>query len=197
MRNLLLLILICLIGTIGVSAQSKYSKVIFNLPKKNYKLISQKNVYSKNTTINRDFDNDGVKERITVGKGQCSFRILGYHNNYGYQIGPELPSHVRYVDELGDLREDFYVQISYIDLDNDNKEELIVSIGDMVCTSQTVIYKVRRSDTLPFVKICQIEGYVYPLYLNENNEIIVPIGVRGLYEGYKMQEGRMKITNKL
>ena len=201
MKKLVLLIVIFLIGIIDLSAQSKKTKAIFDLPKKNYKLISQKTVYTKKTTISRDFDNDGIKESITVGLGQINFNIIGYQNNRGYLLGPELPSNptdpCRCVDEDGDLLKDFYIQISSIDLDNDNKEELIISVGNMAFTSQTVIYKVRRSDTLPFIKVCQIEGHVYPLYLNENNEIIVPIGVRGLYEGYKMQDGRMKITNKL
>lgn len=199
MRMLTLLFLIVLSGTIYSSANPRHRNTMFELPKSNYKLITQQTIYSKKNVINRDFDQDGIEEQIIIERDHPNgFRILGIQNHRGYNLIPDLlyEQNIPYVDEFEDLLDDFFVQISYIDLDNDNKEELILTIGDMLTTSITVIYKIRRSDTLPFVRVCQIEGQD-KLYLTEDKEIIVPIGSQGLYEGYKMQDGRIKITNKI
>lgn len=199
MRMPILLLLIVLSGTIYSLAAPRHRNTMFELPKSNYKLLTQQTIYSKKTVINRDFDQDGIEEQIIIERDHPNgFRILGIQNHRGYRIEPDLlyEQNIPYINEFGDLLDDFFVQISYIDLDNDNKEELIVTIGDMLITSVTAIYKIRRSDTLPFVRVCQIEGQG-KLYLTEDKEIIVPLGSQGLYEGYKMQNGKIKITNKI
>lgn len=189
-------LLLCFIFSISsISAQSKNLKaILLNLPKSNYKLISQKEVYAKDTIITRDFDNDSVEEQIFIGKNHPNgFRILGIQNHYGYDLCPTLyNTYTNPIDEFGELSEDFYIQISWFDLDDDKKEELIVSVGDKVVTSFTVIYKIRKSNTLPFVKVAQIDGQGR-LYLTNDKEIIAPYGSQYLCEVYKMENGRLKI----
>lgn len=92
-------------------------------------------------------------------------------------------------DQFGDLNEGCYIQISYYDLDNDNKEELIVTIGDMLISSVSAIYKVRRSSSSPFVYLGQFDGQG-DLYL-DGKTIIVPIGSQGLYLAYKVLGGKL------
>ena len=186
------MLFIFILGIIGIPAQAMISKAIFCLPTKNYQLLSYKKIYSKDTIIKRDFDKDGIVEKVIIGRLYPNgFRIEGIQNQNGYELAIELSD---CIDEFGDLLECFYVQISYVDLDNDGKEELIVSVGDMLVVSQTAIYKIRKSDTLPFIKVGQIEGQGH-IYLTSENEIIAPIGSLGLYKGYTMQDGRLKITN--
>lgn len=196
MRDIAVSILLFLSGIIYASAQPGLPDAIFDLPKTNYKLIAQQTIYAKDTIIKRDFDNDGVEESIIVGRNHPNgFMIVGIQNHYGYNLCPVLSDiDMPPCDEFGDLSAGFYVQISWIDLDNDNKEELIVSVGDMSITSFTSIYRIRESNTLPFIKVCQINGQGH-LYLTDNKDIIVPIGFQGLANVYRMQDGRIKVIN--
>lgn len=191
MRVFVISFFLALAWSINISAQTN-SKAIFHLPTSNYKLITWENIYSHGgTSIERDFDKDGIKEKILVKRDTPNgYKILGIQGQYGYHLSPAYVEELDMLqDQFGDLNENSYIQISYYDLDSDNKDELIVTVGDMLVTSVTAIYKVRKSSSSPFVCLGQIEGQG-ELYLN-GKTIIVPVGSQGLYRAFKVQGGKM------
>lgn len=191
MRVFIFSVFFALMGAINISAQTN-SKTIFHLPTSNYKLIPWEKIYSPDRNyIERDFDKDGIKERILVGRNTPNgYRILGFQGQHGYDLRPGYGGEREMLeDQFGDLNEGCYIQISYYDLDNDNKEELIVTIGDMLISSVSAIYKVRRSSSSPFVYLGQFDGQG-DLYL-DGKTIIVPIGSQGLYLAYKVLDGKL------
>lgn len=166
---------------------------IFHVSKKHYKLFSKEKIYKKNQYVYHDFDKDGEEEIIFLGLNQIGIKITGYHGNYGYNLQDNIYDiECNYWDEDGELFDETYFQITHYDLDSDGKDELIISISDGI-DFHSVIYRVRKSDTLAFIYVGTISGQeMHGMYLFEDNKIWCPIGSQGLGDKYIYQNGRLK-----
>lgn len=163
----------------------------------NWKIISPKQLVTyKAHEFKHDFNKDGVKETIVVclDTPQPFLDIHGIHNDKVYRLAIYANDIENLVDEFGGINEGIYVQITSIDLDNDNRDELIITIGDMLVDTYSFIYKVRTSDTLPFVRLAALGCTGSPMIITRNKEIWCRIGFQGLGNWYKMHNGRI-ITN--
>lgn len=164
---------------------------------KRWKIISPKQLKSsKQLLFKTDFNKDGIKEEIRVRIGnQGILEIHGFQNNRGHNLNiPYSETEFSYLDEFGGMKEDYHIQITSIDLDNDNKDELIITIGNKLIDTYSIIYKVRHSDSLPFVRIAVLYCPREQMLITNNKEIYCPIGFQGLGNWYKMHNGRI-ITN--
>lgn len=162
----------------------------------NWKIISFKQLVTyKVHEFKHDFNKDGVKETIVVhlGTPQPFLEIHGIHNDKGYPLAIDANDIENLVDEFG-INEGVHVQITSIDLDNDNRDELIITIGNKLIDTYSIIYKVRHSDSLPFVRIAVLYCPREQMLITNNKEIYCPIGFQGLGNRYKMHNGRI-ITN--
>ena len=161
------------------TTQKEYDN-LFNIGS-NHFIISSSDDISKDKTLQVDLDLDGEKETILIGRNHPNgVRVLGIKGEYGIDLlYCELDNAF---DEFGELNNGYYIQASYVDLDNDGKNEVLVSVGDKQMEMTTAIYKVRDAEEDSFKLIGVIEGQSKMRL--EGTHIIVPIGFQGLYEEY-------------
>lgn len=163
----------------------------------NWKIISPKQLVTyKAHEFKHDFNKDGVKETIVVclDTPVPFLEIYGIHNDKVYRLAISANDIENLVDEFGGINEGVHVQITSIDLDNDNRDELIITIGNKLIDTYSIIYKVRHSDSLPFVRIAVLYCPREQMLITNNKEIYCPIGFQGLGNWHKMHNGRI-ITN--
>lgn len=159
--------------------QEEYDN-LFNIGNDHF-IISSSDDISEDKTLKVDLDLDGEKETILIGQDHPNgVRVVGFKGKYGiHLLSYELDNAF---DEFGELNKGYYIQASYIDLDNDGKNEVLVSVGNKLTEMTTAIYKVRDAEEDSFKLIGIIEGQS-KMYLEENH-IIASFGSQGLYEEY-------------
>lgn len=172
--------------------QEKYDN-LFNTGN-NHFIISSSDDINKDKTLQVDLDLDGKKETIIIGKdhpngvkvrgikGEYSINLLSllFDNTNDERISDILDG---MFDEYADLNKGCYIQASYVDLDNDGKYEVLISVGDRIMQIMvTAIYRVRDAEEASFQLKGIIEGQSN-MYLR-GNHIIAPYGSFGLFEEY-------------
>lgn len=144
-------------------------------------IISSSSDISKDKILETDLDLDGEKEKILIGLNHPNgVRVVGFKGKYGTHLLIDGPDGA--FDEFGELNKGYYIQASYIDLNHDGKNEVLISVGDKLTGMTTTIYKVRDAEEDSFKLIGTIEGQS-KMYL-EGNHIIAPIGFQGLFKEY-------------
>ena len=162
------------------------NKGIFVLGNNHFILSSWKDIYEEKT-LYADFDKDGEKETIIVGADHPNgTRVVGMKGKYGVDL---LQFNTEdFFDAEGNINKNCFIQASYFDLDNDGKDEVLISLSDKTMgVMKTAIYRVRNAEEASFKLVGVIDGQ-YKMYL-EDNHIIVPYGSQGLFGEYMYDKG--------
>lgn len=168
--------------------QEKYDN-LFDTRNNHFIISSSDDIY-KDKTLQVDLDLDGEKETIIIGKDYPNgVKIRGIKGKYTTNFLFDDADDVRIneildgmFDEDGELNNGCYIQASYVDLDNDGKYEVLISVRDKRIQMITAIYRVRDAEEASFKLIGIIEGQSN-MYLI-GNHIIAPYGSFGLCEEY-------------
>lgn len=169
--------------------QEEYDN-LFNTGNNNFIISSSDDIFNEKS-LSVDLDLDCKKETIIIRSDYSGVKVLGFKGKYGANL---LSDKKIYYDERtrellnwgfnesGELEKGYYIQVSYVDLNNDHKYEVLISIGNKESEMITAIYKVRDADEDSFKLMGIIVGQA-KMYL-EGNHIIAPYGSQGLYEEY-------------
>ena len=153
---------------------------LFDIGNDNFIMCSSSNI-AEGKSIEADLDNDGVNENLIIGLNHPNgFRVLGFKGEYGVHLLPNGCEGA--YDEFGELNEGYFVQVSYVDLNNDGTQEVLVSLGNKLTEMVTAIYRIRDAEEDSYKLVGTIEGQD-KMYL-DGTHIIVPIGSQGLYNEY-------------
>ncbi|WP_051207482.1 DUF4062 domain-containing protein [Butyrivibrio sp. AE3006] len=124
----------------------------------------------------------GISYKITYGKGtQGTFRLIIDTGKCAKDFYQEVPKDFFDEDEL--LAKGYKMQISLATLGNMDDVLLFFSVGDLMCTLVTRIYRITDVGII-FLKEIYGQSFMYLDY-----GIDVPYGSQGLYESYAYYEG--------
>lgn len=132
-------------------------------------------------TVKRDIDNDGDLEQFVIRPEQQGIEVVLVKGKYGY---------CNSIYWEGGNETEKFVQINYIDLDKDGKEELILSYDEENCfEKRVIIFKVRDAEEDSFKEIGSFD-FQDVVYF-EDNHFECPYGSQGLFEEYLYDKGRV------
>lgn len=169
--------------------QEEYDNLL-NTGNNNFIICSSDDIFEEKT-IHADLDFDGKKETIIIRSDYAGVKVLGFKGKYGADLLSDkkifYDARTRELldlgfNESGELENGYYIQVSYIDLNNDHKYEVLISIGNKQSEMITAIYKVRDAEGDSFKLMGIIEGQSKMRL--DGNHIIAPYGSQGLFEEY-------------
>lgn len=108
---------------------------------------------------------------------QGEWHVSGVHGNKGYNFLQDFSIDIDY--------EKYKIQISCVDLDEDGKKEIFISIGNGSSELETLIYYFVLESNLMFELCGRIYGQEKMLVDINTGIIETPYGSQGLYEEYK------------
>jgi len=134
-------------------------------------------------TVKRDIDKNGKEEDFIIRLGQVGPEVLCIKDDSG-------------VEESGEDNQ--CIQLSFIDLDNDGKEEIIILFGGylddgLIMDIYASIYKVTNTKEVAFEKIGELES-MFQIILKDSI-FLCPYGSQGLYNEYRYQNGQLIETD--
>ena len=95
----------------------------------------------KSFEVGRDCDGDTLEEYFRVGLDTPNgLKVLAAVENRGSNLAVNFTLNAAF-DESRDIREDYYIQLSFLDLDGDGDEDLLVTAGNLSDLSETLFYK--------------------------------------------------------
>jgi len=95
-------------------------------------------------------------------------------------------------DEMGSLKDDWYIQMSACDLDGDGTKEIIVTVGNNLVDSVTAFYSLDKGTidhSRHFYYRGFIEGQTNCIF--DGTKLILPFGGQGLAEVYRYIKGEI------
>lgn len=138
------------------------------------------NDFTKETVFSLDFNKDTKKESIVMRWRSEGFEIMGYKGNYGCEM-------ICFSDD--DIEDSKYIQITAYDFDNDDTNEVVISIGTDWDNIRSFVYRINKSDEIPYVLVGQINSQQRVIL--QNNQLIAPYGSQGLFESYYYIDGKI------
>ncbi|MEH7126580.1 DUF4359 domain-containing protein, partial [Bacillus sp. JJ1773] len=135
-------------------------------------------------TYGRDTPN-GFKFRIILD----DYPVNLFLEDYDYEI----------FDDLGEIPQDYTIQASTYDFDNDGNEEVIITIGDGFPHGKFWVFgysSVKNVDEINPMRLLLTEYFQSKLILSDN-VIMVPIGSQGLFEEYIFTNNKFYFSNNL
>ncbi len=139
--------------------------------------------------MNVDLNGDGNLESFSIGRDHPNgVLILGVANETGQNFADDI--NLDYASNSDAINDDYFVQVTCLDFDNDNTKEIAVSIGNMLIEMQTLIYRYTNSTDQPFEYVGKIEGQE-KMMVKDNGNIIAPFGSQGLNEEYKYVDKKL------
>lgn len=95
----------------------------------------------RNYEISRDVNNDTLDEYFRVGLDSPNgLKALAAVEGRGANLAANFTLNAAF-DENRDIQEDYYLQLSFLDLDGDGDEDLLVTVGNLTDLSETLFYK--------------------------------------------------------
>lgn len=90
--------------------------------------------------IELDIDGDGVAEYFRMGLDKPNgTRVTASYGGRGQNLASSLTLASAF-DEIGDIRESYYMQLSFFDLDADGRLDVMLSVGDLTSESETAVF---------------------------------------------------------
>ncbi len=90
--------------------------------------------------IELDIDGDGVKEYFRMGLDKPNgTRVTASYGGRGQNLASSLTLTSAF-DEIGDILENYYLQLSFFDLDADGRLDVMLSVGDLTSVSETAVF---------------------------------------------------------
>lgn len=151
---------------------------------------SKGNVDSK---IDVDINNDGKLETVVIGRDHPNgTRVVVSTGEIGYNLFANDGKYFEAAfDDSGELKEGYYIQTSFFDLDKDGQKEVLLAIGNKMIDLGVGIYKYNGNiKNNGFVQLGYIEGQS-EIKVLKDGEIHVPYGSQGLFSSYKVVGGKV------
>ncbi|WP_027399296.1 hypothetical protein [Anaerovorax odorimutans] len=152
-------------------------------------------IEGKEASIICDIDNDGEDETFIIGRNHPNgISVSGMKGNYGINFAYDFE-----IDEafdqygLGEVKEGYYIQITCCDLDGDEVDEVIVSLGDLCINLETLVYRVSLEEETPFILVGRINGQQNIKFDKQEHSINVPYGSQGLFTEYKLIDKKLYV----
>jgi hypothetical protein len=142
----------------------------------------------KQVNLKVDINNDKDDESFTITRDTPNgIKILGFKGKYG--CGLDDFKSVSAFDEYGELLNGYSIQLTCSDLDKDNIDEILVSVGDSLIDMETLVYRLSNEKETPFILAGSILGQDKIYFDAEEYSIYSPYGSQGLADIYKFESG--------
>ena len=203
-RTLLLLTLMAVCALLLCGAQSqaaqpvRQQKLLFEAPGQNAIIMSAKQLYKPqeldlnvkysakasgffvlkpNTPLGSGFETTAVcgQNGVDLLAGLSQQQLLGD----GYMNG---------IDDQGNLKDSYYVQMSAFDLDKDGVREVLVFVGNRLSELRAYIFRFTGGQE-PFKFVGAIDGQSQMSF--DKGSIISPVGTQGIFDEYKYSKGKL------
>lgn len=183
--------------TIGTVYDNTYSTdYLFSAANMDYIFLDGNSITMVGTTAEMSVDliDDGTKERFLISRDNPNgMKLIGFSGKGGRNFYfDEWTSEISNAfDDIGDIQEGYYAQISCSDLDNDGTKEVLVSIGDKMAEQVTAVYSYTGNDDDPFVYMGYMKASDYVM-LAADLELVGPVGSAGLINRYIYTDHTLK-----
>lgn len=108
--------------------------------------------------LDRDLNGDGISELFRVSRESPSgLRVLASYEQRGQNLAAYLTLEEAF-DQAGDLKEDWYVQLSLWDLDDNGQPDILLSAGDGKERMETAVVLFDSSSSQHFVYLGSVTG---------------------------------------
>ncbi len=145
---------------------------------------------NKKMTLEIDNDNDGKLEYYALSKDTPNgIRILAVKNVYGINLNDF--KYTSAFDDYGDIKSNYSIQLTCCDLNNDNIDEILVSVGDSLIDMETLVYRLSNKKDNPFLLVGRICGQEKMTFNTKDCAIYAPYGSRGPFEKYTYKNNKI------
>jgi hypothetical protein len=184
-------------GTIGSVFDNIYATdYLFLADNMNFIFLDGKSITidGKTAEMSVDVDGDGVKEIFRISRDHPNgMLVLGISDKdaENFYYDDWISEITSAFDDFGDIQDGYYAQISCVDLDNDGRKEVLVSIGDKAAEQITAVYAYTGTPNAPF----EYKGYMRSgdyTVLTSDMELVAPIGTAGLANVYEYRNNTLK-----
>ncbi len=155
----------------------------------------------------RDLNKDGKAESFEISRdhpngmryyGYSQTTAVNFYNDYDiWTADVSYASNDIYgaYNDIGDLTDSYFVQITCYDLDRDGTDEVILSVGDTASEHVSHIYEYHsENEEQPFTYSGTIEGTRFACY-TEDHKLYAPIGFQGNANIYQYENGTLTLIN--
>lgn len=141
-------------------------------------LYQQTYDFSQNKSINIDLNNDGVEGIVEVGMDSPNgMKVQVVQNHHGYNLlNDTTESSFSMFGDYGDLLENYFIQVVFVDFNNDGRQEIIIAIGDKTTQLAVSIFECKLSDDYisPYIEIGYFEAEE-KILIDKNQTINMPM----------------------
>lgn len=169
------------------------SNLFIHIENDNKYVIWKSSKKDVDSTVDIDINNDEKLETVIIGRNHPNgTRVLIIEGKRGYDL---FVCNGRYLksafDDFGGLKQGYYIQTSFFDLDKDNQKEVLLAIGNKNTKELGVgIYKYNgKIENNGFIQLGYIEGQS-DISVLEDGKINVPYGSQGLFNSYSVVKGK-------
>lgn len=161
-----------------IESQIKFNTVDwkheYNILDKFYKIDLNNDKKLDDVVVGRDTPNGTKVEVIINGYG---INLMNYSQIYKGDM----------FDDIGFLKDKYYIQVGFIELDNDKKPEIIIAIGDGSTDLSVSIFKYTGDNPIFYKEIGCIKGQKN-IIITKKKTILVSMGLKGPNKEYNLND---------
>ena len=121
-------------------------------------ILSSAKELSENKIVKFDFNKDGKEEIILLGRDHPNgVRVLAERNDITQNLINDITEGY-FFDSYGELKSDYSIQVTIVDLDNDGRCEVMVTIGKLGERVDGFIFIIKDTDKGSFNYVGSIKG---------------------------------------
>lgn len=149
----------------------------------NFCCYSLNDITSTPIVVEKDINKDGTMEQIIFMWDQVGYAVKLLSGSYGLQ-------EIIVDGEDISTEETYYMQVSFVDLNQDTCEEIIILTGNEILGINAYVYAKTSIRENPFIEIGTFSSESKVIYDKEH--FICPYGSQGLYFEYMYHNGKIK-----
>ena len=183
----------------AAAQQQQQKGLLFTAPGQSCIYASAKKLFTSKTELQMNVKISAkasgsflLKPNYPLGTG---FETIGVCNGSGVDLLASLSQkqllgdgYMNGIDDAGNLKEGYYVQISALDLDGDGVKEALVFLGDNLTELRAYVFRFTGGSE-PFKFAGAIDGQRNMSF--EKGSLISPVGTQGLFDEYKYSKGKL------
>lgn len=156
--------------------------------------------FSDNKDISIDLDGDKKQDMVVLGLDSpngsaLTVKLVKKSSGYNLFQGPNCLKYDYLYDDSGEIKEGYYLQVSFVDFDGDKKPEMVLAGGDGLVQLGVTVFKYVGGKNNYFEAIGQFEGQS-EVIITKKKTILLPIGSQGLFSEYKYSKGKFVEINQ-
>ena len=146
--------------------------LLFDAPVKARYLLSSAEELAQNKIVKFDFNKDGNEEVILLSRDHPNgVRILAERNDKTQNLINDIPEGF-FFDQYGELKPEYSIQVTIVDLDGDNKCEVVISIGAQQKRIDSFIFYIEDKENVNYHYVGSI-AKTKEIRLTSNRDILV------------------------